>query len=84
MSESDTIFNERDRRCAAVQLMLSTDPSYLTHRLELKDMKTLGQSRPRSDYTERIFHIRQNSQTVDSSLDAVQFHSLEIYIYFFL
>ena len=28
MSESDTIFNERDRRCAAVQLMLSTDPSY--------------------------------------------------------
>ena len=28
MSESDTMFNERDRRCAAVQLMLSTDPSY--------------------------------------------------------
>ena len=28
MSESDTIFNERDQRCAAVQLMLSTDPSY--------------------------------------------------------
>ena len=28
MSESDTIFNERDRRCAAVQLMFSTDPSY--------------------------------------------------------
>ena len=28
MSESDTILNERDRRCAAVQLMLSTDPSY--------------------------------------------------------
>ena len=28
MSESDIIFNERDRRCAAVQLMLSTDPSY--------------------------------------------------------
>ena len=28
MSESDTIFNERDRRYAAVQLMLSTDPSY--------------------------------------------------------
>ena len=28
MSESDTIFNEIDRRCAAVQLMLSTDPSY--------------------------------------------------------
>ena len=28
MSESDTMFNERDWRCAAVQLMLSTDPSY--------------------------------------------------------
>ena len=28
MSESDTMFNERDRRCAAVQTMLSTDPSY--------------------------------------------------------
>ena len=28
MSKSDTIFNERDRRCAAVQLMLSADRSY--------------------------------------------------------
>ena len=28
MSESDTMFNERDRRCAAVQLMLSADTSY--------------------------------------------------------
>ena len=28
MSESDTMFNERDRRCAPLQLMLSTDPSY--------------------------------------------------------
>ena len=28
MSESDTMFNEQDWRCAAVQLMLSTDPSY--------------------------------------------------------
>ena len=28
MSESDTMFNERDRRYAAVQPMLSTDPSY--------------------------------------------------------
>ena len=28
MSESDTMFNERDRGCAAVQLMLFTDPSY--------------------------------------------------------
>ena len=28
MSESDTMFNERDRWCAVVQLMLSNDPSY--------------------------------------------------------
>ena len=28
MSECDTMFNERDWRCATVQLMLSTDPSY--------------------------------------------------------
>ena len=28
MPESDTMFNERDQRCAAVQPMLSTDPSY--------------------------------------------------------
>ena len=28
MFETDPMFNERDRRCAAVQLMLSTDPSY--------------------------------------------------------
>ena len=28
MSESDTMFNERDRRCTTVQLMLSTDPTY--------------------------------------------------------
>ena len=28
MSESDTMFNDRDRRYTTVQLMLSTDPSY--------------------------------------------------------
>ena len=28
MSESDTMFNEQDRRCAAIQLIFSTDPSY--------------------------------------------------------
>ena len=28
MYESDTMSNEQDRRCAAVQHMLSTDPSY--------------------------------------------------------
>ena len=28
MTESDTMFNKQDQRCTAVQLMLSTDPSY--------------------------------------------------------
>ena len=28
MSESDTMFNVRDQRCATVQYMLSTDPTY--------------------------------------------------------
>ena len=28
MSENDTMFNERDQKCTAVQHMLSTDPSY--------------------------------------------------------
>ena len=28
ISENNTMFNERDRRCAAVQFMLTTDPSY--------------------------------------------------------
>ena len=28
MSESDTMFNERDWSCAAVQFLLSTDPTY--------------------------------------------------------
>ena len=28
MSESDTMFNKRDQRCAAVQLIFSTNPSY--------------------------------------------------------
>ena len=40
MSESDTMFNERDRRCAAVQHMLSTNPSYdnrtITSALKMK------------------------------------------------
>ena len=28
MSENDTMFKKRDQRCAAVQIMLSTNPSY--------------------------------------------------------
>ena len=36
MSESDTMFNERDWRCAAVQLMLSTDPTYDNSTLKMQ------------------------------------------------
>ena len=47
MSESDTIFNERDRRCAAVQLMLSSDTSYdnrtiaSTHKMQIWKVQRL-------------------------------------------
>ena len=47
MSESDTMFNERDRRCAAVQLMLSTDPSCdnrtiaSTHKMQIQTVQCL-------------------------------------------
>ena len=43
MSESDTMFNERDRRCTAVQLMLSTDPSYdnMTLKMEIRTVQRL-------------------------------------------
>ena len=36
MSESDIMFNEWDRRCATVQLMLSTDPSYDNSTLKMQ------------------------------------------------
>ena len=36
MSENDTMFKERDRRCASVQLMLSTDPSYDNSTLKMQ------------------------------------------------
>ena len=36
MSESDTMFNERDRRCAAVQHMLSTDNRNIASTLKMQ------------------------------------------------
>ena len=36
MSESDTMFNERDQRRVAVQPMLSTDPSYDNRTLKMQ------------------------------------------------
>ena len=45
MPESDTMFNERDRRSTAVQHMLSTDPSYdnrtiaSTHKMQIRTVQ---------------------------------------------
>ena len=49
MSESDAMFNDRDRRCAAVQLMLFTDQSYDNRTIAstLKMQKTKNKDVPR-------------------------------------
>ena len=52
MSESDTMFNERDRKCTAVQLMLSTDPSYdnrATLKMQIRTVQRLGAQLNASD-----------------------------------
>ena len=55
MSESDTMFNERDRRCAVVQLMLSTDLSYdnrtiaNTLKMQIRTCQRLGVQLSASD-----------------------------------
>ena len=62
MSESDTVFNERDRRCAAVQLMLSTDPSY--------DNRTIA-----STFKMQIWmvqHLRAQLNASDDPLEVVE------------
>ena len=47
MSESDSMFNERDRRSTAVQFMLSTNPSYdnrtivSTHKMQIRTVQPL-------------------------------------------
>ena len=56
MPESDTMFNERDRRCAAVQLMISTDPSYdnrtiaSTLKIQIRTVQRLRAQLNASDY----------------------------------
>ena len=62
MSESDTMFNERDRRCAAVQLMHSTDPSY--------DNRTIA-----STFKMQIWmvqRLRAQLNTSDNTLEVVE------------
>ena len=77
MSESDTMFNERDRRCAAVQLMLSTDPIYdnrtttSTLKMQIRTVQRLRAQLNASDDTlevvERKFQARATSCHLTSS-----------------
>ena len=62
MSESDTMFNERDRRCAAVQLMHSTDPSY--------DSRTIASTLKMQIRT--VQRLRAQLNTSDDPLEVVE------------
>ena len=62
MSESDTMFNERDRRCTAVQLMLSTDPSY--------DNRTIASTLKMQIQTAQCLRVQLN--TSDDPLEVVE------------
>ena len=62
MSESDTMFNERDRRCAAVQLMLSTDQSY--------NNRTIASTLKMQIRTVQRFRAQLNAS--DDSLEVVE------------
>ena len=62
MSESDTMFNERNRRCAAVQLMLSTDPSY-DNRIIASTLKI---------QIRMVQRLRAQLNASDDSLEAVE------------
>ena len=61
MSESDTMFNERDRRYAAVQLMHSTDPSY--------DNRTIASTLKMQIWT--VQRLRAQINTSDDPLEVV-------------
>ena len=62
MSESDSMFNEQDRRCATVQLMLSTDPSY--------DNRTIASTLKMQIQTDQ--HLRTQLNVSDDPLEAVK------------
>ena len=57
MSESDTMFNERDWRCATVLVMFSTDPSYVnrtiasTPKIQIQTVQSLRAQLNASDDT---------------------------------
>ena len=62
MSESDTMFNEQDWRCAAVQLMLSTYPSY--------DNRTIASTLKMQIQT--VQHLRAQLNASDDPLEVVE------------
>ena len=62
MSESDTMFNEQDQRCAAVQPMLSTDPSY--------DNRTIASTLKMQIRT--VQHLRAQLNASDDPLEVVE------------
>ena len=62
MSESDTMFNERYRRCAAVQHMLSADPSY--------DNRTIASTLKMQIRT--VQHLRAQLNASDDPLEVVE------------
>ena len=62
MSECDTMFNERDRRWAAVQLIVSTDTSY--------DNRTIASTLKMQIRT--VQRLRAQLNALDDSLEVVE------------
>ena len=59
MSESDTMFNERYRRCTAVQHMLSTDQSYdgQNHRWIATNNKNMPRAMKKKSFRLRLWYL---------------------------
>ena len=66
MSESDTMFNERDRRCAIVQLMLSTNLSY--------DNRTIASTLKMQIWT--VQHLRAQLNALEDPLEVVEWKDI--------
>ena len=77
MSESDTRFNERDQRCAAVQLMLSTDPSYdnrsiastLKMQIQTVQLLEMVERKPKAENTSRKTRTKEFIEKVQAIID---------------
>ena len=75
---TDTMLNERDRRCAAVQHMLSTDPSYdnrtiaSTFKMQIRTVQCLRVMKTKFPATIMVFGV------VSSDGHIIQPHIFEI------